>query len=307
MLHLRLIFGALIIALLGAVFYGDYALSAGWPKQGGTLPPGALIALLSIPMCVLAIQEMANLLQAEGVVISRRICTVAALLCMLWPWLQQVAEKGRNLPSGSWTHLTSVFDTTKPGYVAPTILAAALVAVFVRQSHNKKIEGAMANAGGSLLAIVYLGILPGFFFPIIVTHGVWMLCGILAMVKAADIGAYATGRLIGRHKLIPWLSPGKTIEGFIGGLLAAGGMGMLVAALRTGLVWQSGLMLGLVMGAVGQLGDLLESLLKRDAGVKDSGRLPGFGGLLDLLDSPLLAAPAAYWLLKIAIAPKGTA
>jgi phosphatidate cytidylyltransferase len=57
--------------------------------------------------------------------------------------------------------------------------------------------------------------------------------------------------------------------------------------------------MGIVLGAVGQLGDLLESLLKRDAGVKDSGKIPGFGGLLDLLDSPLLAAPAAYWLLKL--------
>ena len=155
----------------------------------------------------------------------------------------------------------------------------------------------MANAGGTLLAITYLGVLPGFFLPICLTHSAWMLLAIVAIVKAADIGAYTTGHLIGKHKLIPWLSPGKTVEGFFGGLVFSALVALVLLHRQFSL--PSALIAGLLLGAVGQLGDLLESLLKRDAGVKDSGKVPGFGGILDLLDSPLLAAPVAYWLLKL--------
>ena len=109
----------------------------------------------------------------------------------------------------------------------------------------------------------------------------------------------ATGHAIGRHKLIPWLSPGKTVEGFFGGLIFSGIVGAAITYFCHTFAWQQGLVAGVLLGAVGQVGDLLESLLKRDAGVKDSGHVPGFGGVLDLLDSPLLAAPVAYWILKL--------
>src|SRR4051794_9327919 len=128
----------------------------------------------------------------------------------------------------------------------------------------------MANAGATLLAIVYLGVLPGFFLPICLTHSAWMLLAIVAIVKAADVGAYTAGHLLGRHKLIPCLSPGKTVEGFIGGLVLSAIVGAYVASLFQGFVWQQGLIAGLLLSAVGQFGDLFESLLKRDAGVKDS-------------------------------------
>src|SRR5258707_4902237 len=100
------------------------------------------------------------MLQHETVHFSRRICSVAATLCMIWPWMQQVAEQAvrKNGIASVWfTRVGGLFDTTKPGYVVPTVLAAALVAVFIKQSQNRRVEGAMANAGGSLLAIVYLG------------------------------------------------------------------------------------------------------------------------------------------------------
>src|SRR5438874_3131046 len=131
---------------------------------------------------------------------------------------------------------------------------------------------------------------------------------ILLVVKFTDIGAYFGGRAFGRHKLIPWLSPGKTWEGLVWGLITAG----IVGALCT-YPWRGpgkypiphvppikGFIFGVIIGGIGQLGDLLESLMKRDAEVKDSGRLvPGFGGILDIIDSPLLAAPFAYLLFSL--------
>jgi len=127
---------------------------------------------------------------------------------------------------------------------------------------------------------------------------------ILLVVKSTDIGAYFGGRALGKHKLIPWLSPGKTWEGLLCGLLTAGAVGAVCAKWinppNYHLEWWKGLIFGMVIGGIGQLGDLLESLMKRDAEVKDSSNLiPGFGGVLDVIDSPLLAAPFAYLLFSL--------
>ncbi len=134
--------------------------------------------------------------------------------------------------------------------------------------------------------------------------GWWLLLGILA-VYAADTGAYAVGRLIGRHPMAPGISPGKSWEG------AAGGMaGAVIAAVVLGLlfpvrlqIWQlAGI--GVILGIVSPLGDLLESKIKRRAGVKDSGGLfPGHGGMLDRLDS-LLPSLMVVYLLALLLAPQ---
>jgi CDP-diglyceride synthetase len=329
MLKYRLIFGLVFGALFIAVILLDAYNSNAWPSRPYSAPPGTFVAMGCLILIPLALREMRTLLASENVTISMRITVVATLLCMLWPWIEQVSEHlvtehtrieerarqmGATYPATAptteskalyaietspWWFLAQWTRSVKPHYLVPTILALSLVAAVVMHSRNQRVEGAMANAGGTLLAIVYLGVLPGFFLPICMTHSAWMLMGTVAIVKAADVGAYTTGRLIGRHKLIPWLSPGKTIEGFIGGVIFSALVAAYVASFFNNFTWKQGIFAGMLLGAVGQLGDLFESLLKRDAGVKDSGKLPGFGGILDLLDSPLLAAPVAYWLLKL--------
>ena len=144
-------------------------------------------------------------------------------------------------------------------------------------------------------------------------YGLIAWLSLVIVVKSSDIGQYVVGRMFGRHKLAKMLSPGKTWEGAIGGI----GFALLGAWLSLGplarvlgcpsgrgwLAWLSGCFCyAVLVGIAGIVGDLAESMLKRDAGVKDSSHwLPGFGGVLDLLDSLLVAAPVAYALWVVGL------
>ncbi|GAB4181644.1 MAG: phosphatidate cytidylyltransferase [Wenzhouxiangellaceae bacterium] len=128
-------------------------------------------------------------------------------------------------------------------------------------------------------------------------HPLWLL-GLLLVVWAADVGAYAAGKTLGRHKLAPRISPGKTIEGLLGGLLVAALVGWIYAWLNGYAKGHDLLIIGLIIPItlVSVGGDLLISLFKRHAGSKDTGQLlPGHGGLMDRIDSLCAAAPF-YWL-----------
>ncbi|MFN0119934.1 MAG: phosphatidate cytidylyltransferase, partial [Blastocatellia bacterium] len=117
------------------------------------------------------------------------------------------------------------------------------------------------------------------------------------VIFAGDTGAYYVGRAFGRHKLAPRISPGKTIEGLAGGLLA-NALAVVISKYTffPGLELSLGIPLALAMGVLGVIGDLCESMLKRGAGAKDAGQIiPGHGGILDRLDSLLFNAPLLYY------------
>ena len=173
----------------------------------------------------------------------------------------------------------------------------------LRRAWDKLTHDAIVRMAGTVLATLYLGGLSWFLMAIRVKssgHFVGstsLILMILVVVKSTDIGAYFGGRALGRHKLIPWLSPGKTWEGLAVGMLFSGLIGSLFSPHLHGMPtdWRKGFLIGVILGGIGQTGDLLESMMKRDAEVKDSGKLvPGFGGILDIIDSPLFAAPFAY-------------
>jgi phosphatidate cytidylyltransferase len=135
---------------------------------------------------------------------------------------------------------------------------------------------------------------------------------VIAVVKAADVGAYVVGKLIGTHKMSPTISPGKTWEGaggavFFGcvaSILTIGFFGESTGDLHFGPNIPEMIVYGLSLSGAGMLGDLAESLLKRDASCKDSSAwVPGMGGILDILDSILFAAPVAYVCWTILLAP----
>jgi phosphatidate cytidylyltransferase len=172
--------------------------------------------------------------------------------------------------------------------------------VFAEQMLRARTADAVRRVAVTLLAVVYLGAGAALLVATRTDFGVPALLLVLAAVKFTDIGAYFTGSFFGRHKLIPWLSPGKSWEGLAGGLAAGAGIAMLAAAVLgpETLTLAEAALLGVVLGLAGQFADLCESLLKRSADVKDAGAVvPEFGGVLDILDSPLLAAPVGYALL----------
>ena len=291
----RLILGPVLIAVLLLVAWLDQRLEGAPIAESlrplflgrATVPPGLLIFFLAAALCFVAVRELATIMLAKGLPASKRIMTSAALLGLL---------------------VSCVVPSATPGHVGALAVSSAAILVLLSSllfhSRNRSVEGAVAAAGAELLAFVYLGLMFGFVLAIRREHPVWVLLWIILVTKSCDIGAYFTGKSIGRHKLIPWLSPGKTWEGLAGGVLLAAAVGAGGAwVLResfgvAGIPLWSGLAAGAVFGVTGQLGDLIESLFKRDAGIKDAGAvLPGFGGVLDVLDSPLLVAPVAYWWL----------
>ncbi len=145
-------------------------------------------------------------------------------------------------------------------------------------------------AGGGAAACALLGVDPS---------GPKLLVAYLLVVATGDIAAYFTGSRLGRHRLAPSISPGKSWEGAVGGLVATVAAGALAGGLLEELTTLEGLGLGLLCGVLGPVGDLVESLVKREIGIKDSGGLlPGHGGFLDRLDAMLFCAAPAFVYLE---------
>lgn len=303
MLRYRLTLGPLLImALIGIAWLDQWLqgrpISEFWRvvllQRRPELPPGVAIFVVMVVASILASRELARILKDKGILASKRITTTASLTGVL---------------------VSCVVPTDRPGPVAVAIVSSAAVWVLllalVFYSRRRTFEGVVAAAGGALLAFVYLGLMFGFMLAIRREHSVWVLVWTILVTKASDTGAFATGKLMGRHKMIYWLSPGKTWEGFVGGLVLAAAVGVLgLWALPSIHAAQgidepvphpvTGALAGVLLGLTAVLGDLIASLFKRDAGIKDSSSvLPGFGGVLDVLDSPLLVAPVAYWWIHL--------
>ena len=185
------------------------------------------------------------------------------------------------------------------------VLYVLTILVFLRQFPQKNNPQPLATMGGTLLGVMYVPFLFNFFTHLLRAWGDpagrLLVLYLVVVVKMTDVGAFFIGCGIGRHKLIPRISPAKTWEGCIGGVLTGILASVLFYAFSHGNLhavrfsFADALVLGALLAVTGTVGDLTESLFKRASGVKDSGRIVlGMGGLLDVFDSLLFAAPALF-------------
>lgn len=191
-----------------------------------------------------------------------------------------------------------IFGTHRPDLIVPSLLVTLIAIISVPLFSRAPLEQSLRDGAMTLFGVLYLGLTLG---PLSMTRllpqGEWLIFFLLLVTWAADTGAYYVGTLYGRHRLAPLISPKKTYEGLVGGLIAS-----IIAAYAVRwwfLPELSGLdclVLGSLLAITGLWGDLTESVMKRSAGIKDSGGiLPGHGGMLDRLDSLLFTAPAFYY------------
>jgi phosphatidate cytidylyltransferase len=276
----RIVFGLIMIAFMVGIFWLD------WHFAQGLI--GLPMACLFLVLICLAIWEVRKMALSAGLAIlpisAVITCGTLTTLPLWWQFINPLAQ-----PDG--------------GQML-AIMGGCVMLIFAEQMARASTAGAFGRIACTILTLAYLGVAGAIVLNIRVQFGLPMLILFLAAVKFTDIGAYFTGSFLGRHKLIAWLSPGKTWEGLAGGLLAsavvtailAWVMGVELAGIK--MTWLRAAGFGAAVGLAGQFGDLGESLLKRSVNIKDSGVfLPEFGGILDILDSPLLSAPMAYGLL----------
>jgi len=271
MLKHRLFYGILMtLSFTGIVVLDDPA------QRWVGLPAGTILTLLIAILIILAQLELANLASAKRLKIFIPVSSLASiLLTTTWYWPQ--------------------FIEVSPHTYLFFVMAFTLSGLFLYQYAFYGTTDVLANCGVNCFSIIYLGLLSGFVLAIRIDFGLWPFLMFIFVVKCSDIGAYAIGTLFGKHKFSPKISPGKTWEGMAGAAATAMLVALAFAAGFDIMVWWLALIFGLCFACIAQAGDLAESMIKRDAEHKDSGnKVPGFGGVLDIVDSPLAAAPFAY-------------
>jgi len=250
-----------------------------------------LIGLVS----VLTLRELYQLLAAAGYAPFAGLGMVFGALLTVAPWAE-----------------------ARFGFRTHALLALATVVFAIRivgeRAAEKRVEALMATVFGLVYVALLLQYLVRIVTPLPFLPGgdpvgaparLWLGIWVIAVAKFCDVGALLTGLAVGRHKMAPQISPKKTWEGAAGGLLTSMGVGALIAwlgraDLATLLTPGRAALIAAPVGAVGIVSDLVESIIKRRAALKDSGgSIPGIGGIFDVSDSLLLAAPVGYFLLGL--------
>jgi phosphatidate cytidylyltransferase len=245
-------------------------------------------------LAVTGLMEFYGLVEREGMVCFRRWGILGGVLLLVGTFLHFQGLLGLHAAPSRVNDFEVIFIIV--------FVLGLCVLQFLSRSNTKGILAISTT----LFGLMYVPWLLNFiqkinFFPGV--EGQYYVLYFVLVTKFSDTGAYAVGSLIGRHKMIPRISPGKTWEGFAGAIVVSTGASVwfahLFGAHMRGLTVAHAVILGVLLSVAAVVGDLIESLFKREAGVKDSGRLfPGIGGILDLLDSLLFNAPLMYLYLR---------
>jgi phosphatidate cytidylyltransferase len=299
MLGTRIFFGLSMVAALLLALCIDEWLEPWYPVW----------FVLCCCVVLAAARELIGLLDSTSARPSANSVIGGVLALVFANWAPHVAVRYDERLSESAFHHDPAAPISALAYPFLCFVAVLMISFVVQSLQFEKPGQTMAKIAGTILAVAYVGLLGSFMIQMRWFEGrhqgIMALVFLVATAKGADTGAFALGRLAGRHKLWPKLSPKKTVEGAVGGLLFGVGAALLVAAIARFALRVPTLDLsltvayGLVVGAVAQLGDLMESMIKRDCERKDaSSTVPGFGGVLDILDSLMFAGPVAYafWL-----------
>lgn len=322
----RILIGTPIVVVLILLFMADAKLARiaqesidGW--LGHLLSQGSFVPLLAMCAMVAGAFELMKLQRAAGARPFERFALVMVALLVLIPWFT----------AAGWLGESSI---AVEGLFWPVLgMIVAVVGTGMLCVRRDNPQGSLRDFGATLLPICFLGFLGSFGIQIRCERdlpaqfGVWLALSVVLIAKTSDIGAFFAGTAFGKHRLAPGISPGKTIEGAVAGLLSGAIVSVLLISAGDGgsslrelasttfggtkglfagtdpttnisIAWSA--IFGVLVAGAGQLGDLIESCFKRDAQAKDSGTLlPSFGGILDLVDSLLVALPVAWVLMTL--------
>ena len=260
-------------------------------------------------LMIAASGELVSLLSTTALRPSANSVFGGVLAMLVANWVPHVV-----LDVDTYGELSALYyDPARPqgalSYIFLCFVAVILVTFVVQSLQFEKPGRATLRIAGTLFVLGYVGLLGSFVVQLRwfkgKHEGLVALVFLVSVAKGADTGAYTVGRLAGRHKLWPALSPKKTIEGAVGGVVFGVAASLIVAAIaRYGLEtpvlgWGTAVVYGVLIAIVAQVGDLMESIIKRDCERKDASDAdPGFGGILDVVDSLIFAGPVAFvfWL-----------
>jgi phosphatidate cytidylyltransferase len=283
----RRLFSTVILwgIVLGALFSGNRVLS------------DVVFVSVMVLLGIVGLIEFYGLVEKEGMVCFKGLGVFGGVLLMV----------------GTFLHLEGLLPGIHGSPSRVNDFEVVFLIVFVlglcfRQFISKSNTKGILAISTTLFGLMYVPWLLNFIqkiylFPGLGSDGKFYVLYFIVVTKFSDSGAYAVGSLIGKHKMIPRISPGKTWEGFGGAIAVSMGVSLLFAHLAgprlQGMDWLDAAILGVTLSVSAVVGDLIESVFKREAGVKDSGRFfPGIGGILDLLDSLLFNAPIMYLYLR---------
>jgi phosphatidate cytidylyltransferase len=264
------------------------------PRRRGLNGETAKRVLVALPWIVFAIA----ITVAGGIVFAVAMVAIGAVCLREYLAL---TEESRPLEIPAYVAVVALIAAAHFGtaFNVLLILAASFPLLFAFGAKSHQREGVTISIGVTLLGIFWIGIplVHAVLLRDLPSHGAALLVDVLVGTFVADTAAYATGRMFGSHKIAPNISPNKTIEGLVGGFLI-GTMGFWFAGLYQD--WLSGvdaLIIGAAVAAIAPVGDLFESMLKRDLGTKDTGTLFGpHGGILDRLDAVFFTVVVGYYL-----------
>ena len=264
--------------------------------SGNKLVSDYVFAMIMVVLACAGLMEFYALVEKRELVCFKGWGIVAGVLLMIGTFLHCTGRLGIHASPAR----VNDFETS--------FLILFVLGLCLRQFVSRSNTAGILAISTTLFGLMYVPWLLNFiqkinFFPGIGEHGKYYVLYFILVTKLSDSGAYAVGSLIGRHKMIPRISPGKTWEGFGGAILVATGASLAftyyLGDRMPGMNAWHAVGLGIILSSTAVVGDLIESLFKREAGVKDSGKFfPGIGGVLDLLDSLLFNAPIMYLYLR---------